>query len=128
MEKRKVSFKDNQDKKLRGYLYIPDGKGPFPAVVFVHGFTGGTNEIKNRFMCDRLCDEGFVVLMFDFYDKPNGLSERKLENTNVTYQVEATGCAIDFVEKLSFVDKERIGLTGHSLGGMTAVLYAAKKD
>ncbi len=75
-----------------------------------------------------LADNGFVVLMFDFYDSPNGLSEPKIENTNVTQQVEDTGAAVDFVEGLPYVNKNEIGLTGHSLGGMTVVLYAAKRD
>lgn len=127
MRKERISFKNRKGQKLGGYIYIPDGKGPFPAIVFIHGFTGGTHEIKNRFMCDRLADEGFVVLMFDFYDN-NGLSEPKIENTNVTQQVKDTGSAIDFIENLDYVDKNRIGLTGHSLGGMTVILYAAQKD
>jgi len=128
MRKEKVCFKNSKGQRLCGYLYIPDGKGPFPAVILIHGFTGGTHEVKNRFMCDKLADEGFVAFMFDFYDKPNGLSEPKIENTNVTQQVKDTGAAIDFIETFDFVDKNRIGLTGHSLGGMTVVLYAATQD
>jgi len=127
MEKRKVFF-ESRGKRLGGYLYIPDGKGPFPVVVLVHGFTGGTHEIKNRHMCDALADNGFVALMFDFYDKPNGLSEPKIEDTNVTNQMEDVKAAIDFMEKQNFINKKRIGLTGHSLGGMTIILYAALHD
>jgi dienelactone hydrolase len=126
MEKRKVFFTNSRGQKLGGYLYIPDGKGPFPTVVFVHGFTGGTHEIKNRYMCDMLADNGFVALIFDFYDKPNGLSEPSIEDTNVTNQVADTDSALDFVRTFGFVDKNRIGLTGHSLGGMTVVLYASR--
>jgi hypothetical protein len=128
MKIEKISFRNSEGKKLGGSIYIPDGKDPFPAVVLIHGLTGGTHEIKNRFMCDTLMNNGFVVLQFDFYDKPNNLSEPKIENTNVTQQVKTTKLAIDFVESLPYVNKNKIGLTGHSLGGMTVVLYAASKD
>ncbi len=128
MRKEKVWFKNSNGQKLGGFIYIPDGKGPFPVVVFIHGFTGGTHEIKNRFMCDMLADNGFVVLMFDFYNEPNGLSEPKIENTNVTQQIKDTGSAIDFIETFPYTNKNKIGLTGHSLGGMTIVLYAASRD
>jgi hypothetical protein len=128
MRVEKISFKNGKGEKLSGLVYIPDGKGPFPAVVLIHGLTGGIHEIKNRYMCDMLMNNGFVALQFDFYDKPNNLSEPKIENTNVTQQVKTTKLAIDFVDSLPYVDKNKIGLTGHSLGGMTIVIYAASKD
>jgi len=124
----KISFKNSDGKRLVGLVYVPEGKGPFPAVVLIHGLTGGIHEIKNRYMCDMLMNNGFVALQFDFYDKPNNLSEPKIENTNVTQQVKTTKLAIDFVESLPYVEKNKIGLTGHSLGGMTVVIYAASKD
>jgi dienelactone hydrolase len=128
MRVEKISFKNSEGEKLGGLVYIPNGKGPFPAVVLIHGLTGGIHEIKNRYMCDMLMNNGFVALQFDFYDKPNNLSEPKIENTNVTQQVKTTRLAIDFIESLPYVDKNKIGLTGHSLGGMTIVIYAASKD
>jgi dienelactone hydrolase len=36
MKKQAVEFKVGED-TLHGTLFIPDGKGPFPAVIFFHG-------------------------------------------------------------------------------------------
>ena len=74
-------------------------------------------------MCKELASHGFVALRFDFYNKPNNSSEPNIENMSVTQQLDGTKCAIDFIEKLDIVDKDKIGLTGHSLGGMTVVIY-----
>ncbi len=123
-----VVFKNIEGKELRGLVYIPNGKKPFPMVVLIHGLPGGIHETKNRYMCDMLMNNGFMVMQFDFYDKPNNLSEPKIENASITQQVKATKCAIDFVETLPYVDKNKIGLTGHSFGGTTAIIYAASKD
>lgn len=123
MEIREISFKNKEGKKIGGFLRIPYGKGPFPAVVFVHGFGGSVKEPKNIFMCEELAENGFISLMFDFYNKPNGISEPEIENMTITQQVSTLKCAVDFVLSLDFVDKNRLGLTGHSLGGATILLY-----
>ena len=112
-----------EGKKIGGFLYVPDGEGKFPAVVLVHGFGGGVHEPKNKFMCEQLCAEGFVAFMFDFYDKPNGLSEFSIEKTSVTLQLGVLRAAMDYVCGLFFVVAGRVGLSGHSLGGMTVLLY-----
>jgi dienelactone hydrolase len=121
----KQTFFTSENKKIGGFLYYPSGEGPFPAVVFVHGFSGGTHELKNKQMCEALAQAGILVFMFDFYDKPNGLSDISISDMTVSLQLRILRCAVDFVCDLKDVDKTRIGLTGHSLGGMTVMLYAS---
>ena len=118
-----VSF-DFAGKKIGGFLYLPEGSGPFPSIIFVHGFGGGTHELKNKFMCAELAKAGFLVFIFDFYDQPNGVSEIPIEQTTVSLQLKILKKAVDFISTHNQVDKDRIGLTGHSLGGMTVLLYA----
>jgi uncharacterized protein len=117
-----VSF-DYQNKKIGGFLYIPKEDKKLPAVIFVHGFGGGVHKSKNKFMCEKLAENGIVTLMFDFYDCPNKLSEIPCEEMTLTLQLKILKKAIDFVYNLDYVDKDKIGLTGHSLGGMTSLLY-----
>ena len=118
----KVFFTYNE-KKIGGFLYTPTGKGPFPTVILVHGFGGGTHEEKNKFMCTELAKNGILAFMFDFYDTPHGLSEIPIEETTVSLQLKVLHHAVDFVCTVLVVDKNKIGLTGHSLGGMTVILY-----
>ena|SRR3989344_6967677 len=111
-------------KKIGGYFYLPEGKGPFPTVILVHGFGGGTHELKNKFMCEALVENGFAAFMFDFYDKPNGVSEFPIEETSVSLQLKILKAATVFAATRAFVEPTQIGLVGHSLGGMTVLLYA----
>ncbi len=77
-------------------------------------------------MCSELAKNGFVAFMFDFYNKPNKISEQKNEDMTISQQVKDISCAIDFISSLKCVDKNRIGLTGHSLGGMSSLLCASQ--
>lgn len=51
--------------KLSGYLAVPDGKGPFPAVVVIPEWWGLNDWIKEN--CDLLAKSGYVALGVDIY-------------------------------------------------------------
>lgn len=127
MKKEQVSF-NYEGKKIGGFIYRPEEERKFPAVILVHGFGGGVHEEKNKFMCEKLVENGFVAFMFDFYDKPNRLSELPIEEMTVSLQLKVLRKAIDFVSGLDFVNEDKIGLTGHSLGGLTVILYTPTDD
>jgi len=124
MKEQEVWFKNSKGEKLFGILYVPAGDKKFPAVVYIHGFGGGSYETKIKYLCNELAKNGIVALQFDMYDKPTGKSEPDIRYMDIPQQLDATKSAIDFIEKLSYVNKTKIGLTGHSRGGMTVLLYA----
>ncbi|MBC7545925.1 MAG: alpha/beta hydrolase [Candidatus Sericytochromatia bacterium] len=50
-------------------VYLPDGNGPHPSVVLVHGggFVIGSRTMKPmRFLATRLAEAGFAVMVFDY--------------------------------------------------------------
>lgn len=48
------------------HAVLPDGSGPFPAVVFVHGYGGsGEGTLKNKGMIQTLRDRGYAVIAPD---------------------------------------------------------------
>src|SRR5690242_10992116 len=49
---------------LQGYLRLPDGPGPSPAVVLLHGCGGGWRGIDERWG-KRLAEWGYVALTID---------------------------------------------------------------
>ena len=58
--------------QLSGYLYRPDGPGPFPAVVMLHGCSGlmtrsGKIAANARFWAEHLRDHGYVALLVDSF-------------------------------------------------------------
>lgn len=124
MEQRHVIFKNNLGKKIDGILHIPAQKGRYPAIIFSHGFTGFKDQEFIVKICKSLCRAGFVVLRFDFVRNP-GESETRFEDMTVTQEVRDLRTAVDFIEEQKFVNKYKIGLTGHSLGGFVSTIVAS---
>jgi hypothetical protein len=51
---------------IEGYLSRPEGSGPFPAVVYLHGCSGLLNNTRAR-MAELLTGWGYVSLMVDSF-------------------------------------------------------------
>jgi acetyl esterase/lipase len=51
---------------IEGYLSKPDGAGPFPAVIYLHGCGGLTNRTRHR-VADLMTSWGYVVLAVDSF-------------------------------------------------------------
>ncbi len=116
--------------KIYGYLYKPDGNGPFPAVVFLHGCAGFRPVFKTkvRHWAARLVEWGYVVFLAD------SLEARGVKTLCGHYNLVSPGNgrprdaygALKHLQNLQFVDPDRIGVMGWSHGGWT-VLFAMEK-
>ncbi|MBY2924698.1 dienelactone hydrolase family protein [Rhizobium leguminosarum] len=108
---------------LLGYLSRPEGDGPFPAVVVMHG-CGGIQPNTKTYWPQRLTSWGYVVLVVDSF------TTRNIDNTCERYLpdrvFDAYG-ALDFLSTYPFVDARRVGLMGFSVGGI-ATLEATKAE
>ena len=54
-----------QGEEIDAWLYLPDGRGPHPVVVMVHGI-GGVNAGGLAPFAERFADGGFAALVFDY--------------------------------------------------------------
>ena len=124
MERETVFFSENVP--LLATLGYPDtGEGPFPGVVIFHGHARHRNDGFDA-LSKRLNDAGFVTLRFDF----RGCGETMYERYNIICHAHCPEDAFNAVSFLMIqpeVDKNRIGVTGESLGGCTTV-YATGAD
>lgn len=111
MKKREVEFKVGKD-TLRGSLFIPSGKGPFPGVVFYHG--RGSTRARYLPMAETLAQKGFMALAFDF--RGCGESDGKFEDQSHEMGIEDAGASLKFLLSQN-VDKKKIGIQGTSFGG-----------
>jgi dienelactone hydrolase len=106
---------------LRGQLLMPEGTGPFPAVVLVHG-SGEDAATQFFYSGDFLAANGVATLIFD--KRGTGSSEGRF-----TFDFDQLARdAIAAVETLAdhpMVDTDRIGLCGYSQGGWIAPLAAS---
>lgn len=110
MEK-KVEFKSGRE-ILKGSLFVPEGKCPFPGVVFFHG--RGSDRARYLPMAKYLSDKGMITLAFDF----GGCGESTGIFADQTHRmgVEDGKSALNFLLSQN-IDKTRIGIQGTSFGG-----------
>ncbi|MFQ3275215.1 MAG: pimeloyl-ACP methyl ester carboxylesterase [Candidatus Nanohaloarchaea archaeon] len=108
----KVSFENNRGLELVGNFWKADSDA---GIVMVHGFTGDKSE-HGYFdkVADELNEAGYNVLAFDFA----GSGESDDEPLRINKQVEDLEVAIDYLKSKKV---ERIGLFGHSQGGLVAL-------
>jgi dienelactone hydrolase len=112
---------------LEGYLFRPEGPGPFPAIVGLHGCSGlFTADLINARYTDwggRLAALGYVVFFPDSFG-PRGNTEvcRQKDRSSFSPHRErprdAVG-ALRWLQKQAIVQRERVGLMGWSNGGTT---------
>jgi acetyl esterase len=71
MRERDLEYRRDGETPLLAHLYEPDGTGPFPAIVDVHGgaWTMG-DRLNNRAIDVALAQAGIVVLALDFRMPP----------------------------------------------------------
>ena len=110
---------------LPGTLSMPNGAGPFPAVVLVHGSgpndrdeTVGPNK-PFRDLAQGLASQGIAVLRYDKRTKVYG-EQMAAGAASVTVKEETVDDAVAAVELLRStpgVDPQAIFVLGHSLGG-----------
>ncbi len=127
-----VVFKNRKDNiTLAGTLTLPEYNGKqFPTVILITG-SGPQNRDEEIFghkpflvLADHLTRLGIAILRFD----DRGVNESTGNFTEATTADFATDVesAISYLKTRSEVDKERIGLVGHSEGGIIAPMVAAK--
>ena len=107
---------------ITGVVYLPDGPGPFPGVVVVHGgvdaatFTTGSDLVREQ---ENLALTGHVVFAPDLRglggSDPDPGNDLDL-NVGQTLDVVNAGRALA-ASGIPSLDPARIGLFGHSLGG-----------
>lgn len=122
-------------------LYIPNGQGPFPAVINLHGhIKDGRLDISIQKRAHFLATNGFVCLCMDsfgsgerseihgesdYHGSNKGAALLNINETLLGIQISENIRCIDLLAGLDFVDSSNIGVTGESGGGNQAMWLAA---
>jgi len=107
--------------EIRAWEYRPEGAGPFPALVLLHGCHGvstSTHEWGRWFR-----DRGYVALAVDSW-APRGIGHGCDANTPdlpSTERFDDAAGALRFLHGKPYVDRERVGAIGWSNGGVFAI-------
>lgn len=114
------------DSAAVGYLAVPEGEGPFPAVILVHEWNGLVDRVRQ--VADDLAAEGYVALAADLYSGRIGTNPEE----NIALMNEVRGDMDRIIENLDAAAAYlrgrpdvtgRIGAMGWCFGGGVALSY-----
>ena len=111
--------------RYRVTIYYPtdSSEAPYPAVIFAHGFLSCMS--WHTMIGDYLGSRGYVVLIFTVPDR---------YSSNVNQWVNGIEESINYLqfqnnrrhsELFNMIDLNRIGVIGHSMGGMASLIAAS---
>lgn len=120
---------------LAGSFTYPKNGGPFPAVVLVTGsgpqdrdetLAGGINHKPFLILSDYLTRNGIAVLRYD--DRGIGKSKGVFAlSTTEDFATDAQA-AVEYLKTRKEVDPKKIGIAGHSEGGLIAPIVAVNSN
>jgi len=118
--------------KISGIMDVPRGVGPYPVIITAHGYINPLYYTTGRGLKreqDYLARRGYVVLHPDYR---NHAGSDQDPDENLKLHIGYVEDVINAVYALknsnfNFIDKDNIGLLGHSLGGGIALSIMVTK-
>lgn len=118
------------DVELAGTLTLPAGEAPFPAVVLASG-SGPQDRDSTLFdhkpflvLADHLTRAGIAVLRFD--DRGHGESTGDVSQATSSDLADDVLAGVRWLAGRDEIDPRRIGIVGHSEGGILAPMAATR--
>jgi putative phosphoribosyl transferase len=100
------------------------GSGPYPAVVFAHGFESNAQSPRSVAISRRLAQREIIGARLDFTG--HGKSEGSMEAATDQQMLVDLHTVFQQISGLNEVDPESMGVVGSGTGGMIALHYAAQ--
>lgn len=127
IEVRDVSFA-SAGRRVRAFLVLPPGRGPFPAVVYAHG--SGEDRLAFVGVAAWVVARGAVAMTVDQPSEegpdpqPDALTALRTQRERTARSVVDFRRALDVLATLPQVDEERIGFVGFSAGARIGAILA----
>jgi dipeptidyl aminopeptidase/acylaminoacyl peptidase len=109
--------------QIAGTLYLPAGKGPHPAVVFIHG-SGPDSREQYRFYGEIFAHRGIAALIYD--KRGVGSSTGDWGRSPFPALVDDAQSGVAFLKNHARIDPKRIGVWGGSEGAIVAAWAASR--
>lgn len=125
-----ISYVDG-DAATVGYLAVPEGEGPFPALVIIHEWNGLVDRVRQ--VADDFAAEGYVTLAADLYSGQTGsnpdenMALVQASMSDMPGVVSNLNAAVAFLRARSDVTG-RVGAMGWCFGGGVALSFGLDGD
>lgn len=108
-------------------VVVPDGAGPFPAVVMNHGHGGGRQEGGGfAKLAKALADAGIMTIRMDF--PGTGDSKESFAEGSLSNMISDSNASLAYLLANFPADKDKLGILGYSMGGRLALTIAQAPD
>lgn len=116
-----TSYVNLQEPQLLARIYTPQGKGPFHALISVHGGAWGSgNRLSNKTIDEDLARSGILVVAIDCRVSPKHIYPAQVEDFTLAVQWLKTKTS-----SLN-IDSQSVGAIGASSGGHTVMMGALR--
>ena len=134
-----IAFQTRPGVYATANLFVPEGKGPFPAVINMHAHAGRFDD-NDQAVAHSLAAEGYVCLSIDpwgagerttvhgvkeYHGANLGASFLNIGESLLGIQIADNMRGIDLLASLPYVDAQNIGAVGASGGGNQTMWLAA---
>lgn len=119
-----------------GFYGIPNGKGPFPCAVLLHGSNG--LQVKDHIVAQKLLKNGIAVLIFDRFQHSQYMMNGKKENVystvenqlilSIEEEIIRALSALKFMQTHPKINPQKTGFIGWSRGGIVALESCLKSN
>jgi pimeloyl-ACP methyl ester carboxylesterase len=117
---------------LAGTLTLPSEEGDYPAVILISGSGAHDRDEKISghkpflIIADHLTKQGIAVLRYD--DRGVGKSTGNFDDATTADFASDVTAALEFLKTRKEINKAKIGLIGHSEGGVIAPMVASESN
>jgi len=122
-----VTYVSEDGARFHSLLFIPKSataENPAPAVIAAHGYNN-TAEVQTINFVE-LARRGYVVMAIDHYSHgDSSATDPNVKPKGLTPDM-GTYSALQYLGRLPYVDKNNIGMIGHSMGGSTIQIGALR--
>lgn len=120
---------DGGKERVPAFLLMPPGKGPYPAVIYLHG--QGGNRLEMLYSASWLAGRRAVALTVESPYSPSrsiqlgrGVEGLRRERDRTVMSIVELRRAVDLLQSLPQVDDDRIGFVGYSAGARMGAILA----
>ena len=116
-----ISFDDVAGQRMNAYLVVPQGKGPFAAVLYVHWLGDPETSNRTQFLkeAEDLAQHGSIALLVNMpWSAAGWFANRKLADDYEfsIRQVQNLRRSLDVLLQRPDVDRMRVAYVGHDFG------------
>lgn len=123
--KETIWCRNRRKQRIYGEAYIPEGSGPFPLVIFSHGYGYNLSVIDEA----ALAENGIAVYKYDFCGGcPWSKSDGKSTDMSVMTEADDLEAVLDEMLLQDFVDRGKVFLSGLSQGAFVSIVVGERRQ